>query len=216
MQCKKIFAIIAGLLLVTVVQAQETKLPDVSKGEGFDKIVPPQPVQDTDKVEVIEFFWYGCPHCKSFEPHLSEWSKSLPENVVLIRQPAIFSSRWAPGARAYFVADVLGVTDKVHQDIFNALQVQQRPLKTEEELAEFFVEHGVKREDFHEAYNSFIVATRMKQAENMPVRYGVTGVPAIIINGKYRTNGTLAKSYPGMISVMNTLIEQESPSSKGE
>jgi len=183
-----------------------------SVSPGFARIVPPQPTQETDKIEVIEFFWYGCPHCYSFEPHLSEWLKTVPDNVQFIRQPAIFSSKWAPGARAYFVADALGITDKVHSDLFNAIQVQHRSLDTEAQMADFFVEHGVEKNAFHGAYNSFIVATRMRQAENMPMRYGVTGVPAIIINGKYRTNGTLAKTFPNMLSVMNDLIAKESGS----
>ena len=89
------------------------------------------------------------------------------------------------------------------------MQKKTRRLETEEQLAELFVEHGIKKEDFHDAYNSFIVTTRMRKAENMPVRYGVTGVPAVIINGKYRITGSLAKSYPGMISVMNDLIARE-------
>ncbi len=181
---------------------------------GFAQIVPPQPTRETDKIEVIEFFWYGCPHCYNFEPHLSEWLKTVPDNVQFIRQPAIFSSEWAPGARAYFVADALGITDKIHRDLFSAIQEQNRRLDTEEQMADFFVEHGVEKSAFHDAYNSFIVATRMRQAENMPIRYGVTGVPAIIVNGKYRTNGTLAKTFPNLLSVMNDLIAKESDGSK--
>lgn len=183
-------------------------------GPGFVKVVPPQPTQETDKVEVIEFFWYGCPHCYNFEPHLSEWLKTVPGNVQFIRQPAIFSSNWAPGARAYFVADALDITEKVHSDLFSAIQEQNRPMDTEEQMADFFVEQGVEKSAFHGAYNSFIVTTRMRQAENMPMRYGVTGVPAIIINGKYQTNGTLAKTFPKLLSVMNDLIAKESGGSQ--
>ncbi|MGR9108950.1 MAG: thiol:disulfide interchange protein DsbA/DsbL [Gammaproteobacteria bacterium] len=210
MQYLGIFGLILGLFSALPIQAQESEIPDVSKGEGFAKIVPPQPTQDRDKVEVIEFFWYGCPHCYSFEPFINEWAQNLPANVQLIRQPAIFSSKWEPGARAYFVAEALGVVDKVHEAIFDAIQKEHRPLDSEEQLADFFAEHGVAKEDFHEAYNSFIVATRMRQAESMPERYGVTGVPAVIVNGKYRSNGTLGKTYPGLIAVMNGLIQIES------
>lgn len=206
----RILGIIFGLICAGPILAEETGFPDVSNGEGFEKIVPPQPTQESSKVEIIEFFWYGCPHCYNFEPYLSDWAKNLPENVVFIKQPAIFNSKWAAGARAYFVAEALGVTDKIHADFFVAVQKERRPLQTEEQLAEFFVEHGVKKEDFHAAYNSFIVSTRMRQAESMPARYGVSGVPAVIVNGKYRTNGTLAKNYPGLISVMDALIKQES------
>lgn len=210
MQYLRLFGIILGLVFTSAIQAQESSLPDVEKGEGFVNIVPPQPTQETDKVEVIEFFWYGCPHCYSFEPFLKDWAKNFPANVLLIRQPAIFDSSWEPGARAYFVAEALGVTDQVHDAIFDAIQKERKPLDTEEQLAEFFAEHGVDRQDFHQAYNSFIVTTRLRQAESKPADYGVTGVPAIVINGKYRSNGTLAKTFPGLISVMNALIKKES------
>ena len=216
MQFLRLLGLFSGLIFAAACPAQQNDIPDVSKGEGFVRIIPPQPTQETDKIEVIEFFWYGCPHCYRFEPLISEWAKNLPANVQLIRQPAIFSDKWAPGARAYFVAEALGVTDQVHADIFDAIQQSHRPLDTEDQLADFFAEHGVDRNDFHDAYNSFIVTTRMRQAESMPARYGVTGVPAIIVNGKYRSNGTLAKTYPGLISVMDALIAQESGSVKSQ
>ncbi|MCI0655363.1 MAG: thiol:disulfide interchange protein DsbA/DsbL [Methylococcaceae bacterium] len=214
MKTLRFLGIILGFLCTPAIPAQENVIPDVSKGEGYEKIVPPQPTQEKDKVEVIEFFWYGCPHCYTFEPFLKEWAKNLPENVQLIKQPAIFSPKWASGAQAYFVAEALGVTERLHDAIFDAIQKERRPLETEDQLAEFFAEHGVDEEDFHQAYNSFIVTTRMRQAESMPERYGVTGVPAIAINGKYRSNGTLAKNYPGLISVMNALIKLESETLK--
>ena len=211
----RLLGFLLGLVFASVIVAEESGFPDVGKGEGFDKIVPPQPTQERDKVEVIEFFWYGCPHCYAFEPYIKEWETNLPENVHFIKQPVIFSSKWASGARAYFVAEALGITDRVHASIFDAIQKQRNPLDTEEKLGEFFADHGVTQEEFEQAYNSFIVATRMRQAESMPARYGVTGVPAIVINGKYRSNGTLAKTYPGLISVMNALIEQESKALEG-
>lgn len=210
MQYLRLFGIIFGLIFTSVMPAEQRASPDVSKGEGYIKIFPPQPTQEADKIEVIEFFWYGCPHCYDFEPLIKEWAKSLPENVQLIKQPAIFNANWAPGARAYFVAEALGITDQIHDTIFDAIQKDNRPLESEDQLADFFAEHGVEKEDFHQAYNSFIVTTRMRQAESMPARYGVTGVPTVIINGKYLTNGTLAKNYPALISIMSALIKQES------
>lgn len=206
----RLLGIVLIFFLASVVPAQDGGGPDVAKGEGFEIIVPAQPTREQGKIEVIEFFWYGCPHCYSFEPVLEEWARNLPANVQFVRQPAIFSPKWEAGARAYFVAETLGVIDKVHAALFEAMQNERKPLETEEQLAEFFAAHGIDQADFHQAYNSFFVTTRMRQAEGMPARYGVNGVPAIIINGKYRTNATLAKSHPGIISVMNALIKQES------
>jgi thiol:disulfide interchange protein DsbA len=177
---------------------------------GYEVLSPAQPTNNPAKVEVIEFFWYGCPHCYDFEPLLTKWEKSLPDHVEFIRQPAVFSSLWGKHAKAYFTAEALGVVDKVHADFFDAIQVKKQKLEDENQLAKFFVEHGVDEEQFRTAYNSFLVDTKMRQAGAMAARYGVTGVPAIIINGKYKTNGPLAGSHEKMIEIMNQLIEQES------
>lgn len=181
---------------------------------GYETLSPAQPTQNQDKIEIIEFFWYGCPHCYSFEPVLSEWLKTLPDNVEFIRQPAIFSSLWGKHAKAYFVAEALGVVDKVHTDFFDAIQNKKEKLKTEDQLATFFVAHGVDETKFRDTFNSFLIDTKVRQAKAMAPRYGITGVPAIIINGKYKTNGPLAKSQENMIEVMNRLIKQESQAKK--
>ncbi len=177
---------------------------------GYDLVTPAQPTHDVNKVEVIEFFWYGCPHCYEFEPQLAKWVKNLPKNVEFIRQPAVFSELWGKHAKAYYTAEALGVVDKIHADFFDALQLKHEHLETEEQLAKFFVAHGVKEADFKAAYNSFLIDAKVRQASATAARYGVTGVPAIIINGKFRTNGSSAGSHEKMIEVMNKLIEQES------
>ena len=177
---------------------------------GYETLSPAQPVQNPDKIEVIEFFWYGCPHCYSLEPSMVAWLKTKPANVEFIRQPAVFSDLWGKHAKAFFTAEALGVGEKVHADFFDAIQNKKQKLTSEDELAKFFVAHGVKDEDFRSAYNSFLVDAKMRQAETMAARYGITGVPAIIVNGKYRVTATTAKSQDNMIAVTNQLIQQES------
>jgi len=177
---------------------------------GYETLSTVQPTQNQDKIEIIEFFWYGCPHCYSLEPALSKWLKTIPDNVEFIRQPAIFRPLWGKHAKAYFVAEALGIVEKVHADLFDAIQNKKLPLTTEDQLAKFFIAHGVDETDFRNTFNSFLVDTKLRQAKSMAPRYGITGVPAIIINGKYKTNGPIAKSYENMIKVMNRLIQQES------
>ncbi|PPD34518.1 MAG: disulfide bond formation protein DsbA [Methylomonas sp.] len=177
---------------------------------GYEAVSPAQPVQNASKIEVIEFFWYGCPHCYSLEPSMVEWLKTKPANVEFIRQPAVFSDLWGKHAKAFFTAEALGVSEKTHADFFDAVQNKKQKLTSEEELAKFFADHGVKTEDFKAAYNSFMVDAKMRQAETMAPRYGITGVPAMVVNGKYRVTATTAKSQENMISVMNQLIQQES------
>lgn len=177
---------------------------------GYQTLSPAQPTQNQDKIEIIEFFWYGCPHCYSFEPELTKWLKTIPDNVEFIRQPTIFRPLWGKHAKAYFVAEALGVVEKVHADLFDAIQNKKQLLTTEDQLAKFFVAHGINETDFRNTFNSFLVDTKLRQAKSMAPRYGITGVPAIVINGKYKTNGPIAKSHKNMIKVMNRLIRQES------
>ena len=197
-------------LLILVFAFSMSLKAESAADQGYEILKPAQPTQDPDKVEVIEFFWYGCPHCYSFEPALSKWKKNMPDNVLFIRQPAIFSSLWGKHAKAYFTAEALGVVDKVHADFFDAIQNKKQKLTSEDDLAKFFLAHGVDEAEFRKQYNSFWVNTKMRQAKTMAARYGVTGVPALIINGKYKTNGPLAKSHGDMIVVMDRLIKKES------
>ncbi len=177
---------------------------------GYEKLSSVQPTQNPAKVEVIEFFWYGCPHCYSFEPLLATWIKTLPKNVEFIRQPAVFSDLWGKHAKAYFTAEALGVVDKVHTDFFDAIQNKKQNLETEDQLAKFFVAHGVKESEFHDTFNSFLIDAKVRQAATTAGRYGISGVPAIVINGKYKTNGPLAGSHEKMLEGVNQLIQQES------
>lgn len=194
------FALWALLSFSTLVQAEG----------GYEAISPAQPVQNPDKIEVIEFFWYGCPHCYSLEPALQAWLKKKPANVEFIHQPAVFSEVWGKHAKAYYTAEALGLNDKLHADFFDAIQNKKQKLLTEDDLAKFFVEHGVKDEDFRAAYGSFIVDTKLRQAESMAGRYGITGVPALIVNGKYKITASTAKSQENMLTVLDELIKQES------
>lgn len=193
-----LWAMLLGWCLATGVVAKE-----------YLELNPPQPTEDPAKVEVIEFFWYGCPHCFRFDSYLDEWLKRKPAYVVFKRQPVIFGRNWAPQARAYFAAEVLGVVDKIHKDFFDAMHVDKRPMASEEELAEFFAAHGVDRQTFKNAFQSFAVDMKMRQAEAIGADYGITGVPALVVNGKYAITGQTAKSYANMIEVLQTLVERE-------
>ncbi|BCX80489.1 protein dithiol oxidoreductase (disulfide-forming) [Methylomarinovum caldicuralii] len=170
---------------------------------------PPKATEDSGKVEVIEFFWYGCPHCYRFDPYLEAWRKKQPADVVFKRQPAIFGPHWAPQARAYFTAETLGVVDKIHKDFFDAMHKQKKRMASEEELAAFFAAHGVDQETFKNPFHSFMVDMKMRQAEAMAPEYGITGVPALVVNGKYLITGRTAGSFEDMIKVLDQLVAQE-------
>lgn len=182
---------------------------DFTVGTDYDLVSPPQPTQDPDRIEVMEFFWYGCPHCLDFEPDLKNWLKTKPGSVQFVRQPAVFNDQWAAHAKAYFTAEALGVADALHDELFKAIQIRKEKLMTEDEQAKFFADHGVDSTAFHQAYKSFAVDSKMRNATGLAAKYGVTGTPSIVVNGKYLVSPSKSKSFPRMIAITNALIQQE-------
>lgn len=176
---------------------------------GYKEINPPHTPENTDKIEVVEIFWYGCPHCHSFEPYLDAWLESKPDDVEFVRMPGIFRQDWLVHARAFYAAEQLGVLDTMHSLIFSEIHQRGKRLSSERELRRFFMEKGIDGDAFSEAYNSAETENRIKEALAKTRRYQVTGVPAVIINGKYLTSGPLAGSFERMIEVIDELIEQE-------
>lgn len=201
---------ILGLLSLLLIAMQPVQAADIKAGVDYDLVNPPQPTADPSRIEVLEFFWYGCPHCFHFEPELNAWVKTVPANVDFRRQPAIFNEQWAAHAKAFFTAESLGVLDKMHADFYDAIQNKKAALTTEEDLAKFFKDHGIDQAEFHKAYTSFAVDSQMRQAEGLAAKYGITGTPAIVVNGKYVVSPGKAKSFPRMIEITNALIKQES------
>ncbi len=175
----------------------------------YEVVDPPQPTADPKRVEVLEIFWYGCPHCNRFQPHIRAWEARKPDYVNFVRMPAIFNRIWELHARAYYAAAALGVLEKTHQALFDAIHKEGRKLTDREALARFFEEHGVPRADFDKAFDSFAVDSGIRRSRVMQARYGIRGVPAVIVNGKYRVSGSLAGSYPNMIKVIEALAERE-------
>lgn len=211
---KSALSLLACLVLFSATSIAAPEPEEFKQGVDYELVNPPQPTVDPSKVEVMEFFWYGCPHCYHFEPDLNAWLKKKPDNVAFVRQPAVFNARWAAHAKAFYTAEVLGVLDKVHADLYDAIQNKKQALESEADLAKFFASHGVAENDFRGAYRSFAVDTKMRQAETAAARYGVTGTPNVIVNGKYRIAPQQAKSFPRMIAIMNDLIEKESTGAK--
>jgi len=184
--------------------------------KGYQDIIPPQPTETGDKIEVVEVFWYGCPHCYKFEPYLEKWLQNKPEDVEFRRMPGIFRKSWIPHARAYYTAIKMGVADKIHRPLFDALHKERRKIFDEKALKRFFVEHGVDGDEFTRIYNSNEVDTKIKQAFIMGQRYKITGVPSIVINGKYLTSSTLAGSHANVLKIIDELVDKERGAAKDE
>ena len=175
----------------------------------YKRIKPARPLGQTDKVEVVDVFWYGCRHCYRFLPMLQGWEAGKPDYVEFKRVPAIFADSWSVHARAYYTARVLGVDGKLHVPVFNAIHDQKRSLNTKQELMTFFAEHGVSEEDFSATFDSFEVDAMARESQVMSRHWGVPGTPSLIVNGRYLIFGSLAGSYEDMISVLEVLVERE-------
>ncbi len=178
---------------------------------GVDyKKIDQQMTESGDKIEVLEFFWYGCPHCYHFEPNLNAWKKSKPANVSFIRVPAVFRPDWKVQARAYYALEIMGVIENIHGKIFDAIHKKKKRLNTLDSLADFVAKHGVDKARFIEEYNSFAVDGKVRKAVKKIKAYKIEGVPTVAVNGKYTISGRLAGSYENMIKILDHLIEKES------
>ena len=177
--------LLACTLPLTVVHAADSPEPPFQEDRDYVRLPTPQPPATPGKIEVLEFFSYTCPHCYDLDPTVREWLKHKPENVTFTRIAVAFGANWEPSARAYYAAEELGVLDKVHQPLFDAIHRERRKLSTEDELAAFFAEFGVDQAAFHKAYTSFQTETQLRRGNQLAQRFGVRGVPTVIVNGQY-------------------------------
>ncbi len=186
---------------------------------GFDyKLIDPPatvPGAEPGKVTVVEFFWYGCPHCYRFEPYLDKWLEHKPDYVQFIRIPAPLNPTWTVHARAYYAAQELGVLPRLFQPLFDAIQRQGPALATEDALAGFFTRHGVKPAAFRAAYGSFSVDAKVRRARALAQRVGVTGVPTLMVAGQYRTSLERAGSDQRLIDIVAYLARKAAAERRG-
>ena len=164
---------------------------------------------DKNIVEVVEMFSYSCPHCFRFEPQVMEWKKTLPENVKFVQVPAIFRDSWLQLAKVYYTAEKMGELEKLQPLIFNAIHVDKRRLQTEDQLLDFVAEQGVDRDVFAKEMKSMSVTRKVKEALLLSQTSGITGVPSMIVNGKYIVDGPMAGSMEDVLKVVDFLIQQE-------
>lgn len=179
-------------------------------GVHYRVLAEPVPVMADGKVHVEEAFWYGCPHCFTLESTLKPWKEQLPSDVQFSGVPAMFGRAWVAHAQLYHVADALGVLDKVNMDIFNAVNIERSPLLTRKDQRDFLIaKAGVDGDDFDKAYESFTVKSRMRQSEQRINAFQISGVPAIIVQGKYVVDSSTAGSPQDIVKVVNELIAKE-------
>ena len=193
-------------LMPTAAQAQASAFKD---GADYLTLGKPAPTEaSAGQVEVVEFFWYSCPHCNRFEPLLDAWSKKAPKDVTLRRVPVSFRPDFEPQQRLYYVLEGMGKVDELHKKVFNAIHVDKQLLNTAELLSVWAEKQGISKAKFVEMYNSFSVSTKVRKATQLQDSYAVDGVPALGINGRYFTSGTQAQTMERALQVADYLIGQ--------
>lgn len=198
------------LLVYIVLMVSSTLLYAADYKEGTHySVVPQQSTDSGDKIEILEFFWYGCPHCYSFEPFVQSWKKTKPANVEFKRIPVMFRPDWEIQARTYYALSSMGVIEDLHGKIFAAVHKDKKRLNSKEELTEFVVKNGVNKDAFLKEYDSFAVDGMVRKAKKKQTAYKIQGVPSVAVNGKYLTSGSMSGSYDNLINIMNYLIELE-------
>jgi|TARA_B110000503_G_scaffold47495_1_gene77387 thiol:disulfide interchange protein DsbA len=201
---KKIIAVIALVSLPVFAFAADYQA-------GTHYIVLDEPIKSsrTDTLVVNEFFGYTCPHCNNFEPQLHAWAAQQADDVTFMAIPVIFGRSWEPYAKAYFVALSLGVLEQTHQAMYDAVHIDKRRMTNRQALAAFFAENGVSNADFDTAYDSFDLQNKLRQGNRLAAQAQITGVPSMLVNGKYMVNATLAGSSEGMLAVVDYLVNLE-------
>jgi protein dithiol oxidoreductase (disulfide-forming) len=215
---KKLKTLTVGLLmsamLVMTAAAQAADNSPFQEGVNYVPVSPAQPTSvSPGQIEVIEFFWYGCPHCFGVEPYLEDWLKHKPSNVVFKRIPAAWSGgeHMDIDAKAFYTAQALGIGEKIHEPLFNAIHLQNQYdlTNSQDALQEFFAKYGASKQQFDAAWNSFGVQLKMNQALQMLQRYGVQGVPTFIINGQWMTGAGYQMPYPTIVKCVEFLVQQQ-------
>jgi thiol:disulfide interchange protein DsbA len=186
---------------------------ELKEGQNYTVYRPSLGTDSKNRVEVTEFFWYGCGHCFHLEPLLQKWLKKLPKDVSFRRVPAVFPGRdgapgpWAPAAKLYYTLEAMGVGEKLHGDIFEAIQVDRIRLNDDAVLFDWIAKKGVDARQFAETYNSFTVQSKVRRSMQLSEAHGLDGVPALIVDGRYKAASGAAGSYDDSLMVVDQLIE---------
>ena len=164
---------------------------------------------ESDKIVIYEFFWYGCPHCYNLEPTMDRIESSLGKDTVLIKIPVALRDTWEAHAKAYYALQQMKLDDDLHEKVFTEIHINNNRLDTKEKLEQFIQEEGFNSKRFSEIFDSFGTDLRVKKASRLANQYQITSVPTLIINGKYKTSGSLVSSYEELYDVVQLLIDKE-------
>ena len=173
---------------------------------GYKPLAKPQAVETGDRIEVVEFFWYGCPHCFELEPHLKKWTAKLPQDVEFRRIPAVPTERWLAGARIFYTLEALDLLDKLHGKAFDAIHIDGVNLNDEKVMLEWVAGKGVDRARYADAWKSFSVQSKTRRAVQQTQAYDINSVPTLVVDGKYATSVSMTGSHEALLKTLDELI----------
>lgn len=172
------------------------------------RVIPQQPVESGDKIEVIDFFWYGCPYCNELQLPLERWRKRMPADVVLRRIPAVRHDNWEPHARIYFALEALGEVERLHHEVYRGYHVEELYMSKADVTAQWAVKHGIDREKWLAAYHAPEMAQKIQRTKELTKSYDIQGTPSIVVDGRYLTSSSMTPNVAAIIPVLDGLIRQ--------
>jgi thiol:disulfide interchange protein DsbA len=170
------------------------------------RLITPQPVEADGRIEVIDFFWYGCPHCNNLQPALESWISRKPADVAVRRIPAILSDNWTPHGRIYYTLELLGEVERLHQKVYFSYHVEGLQMSRPDVMEQWAASNGIDRDRWRNAYGSQEVDARIERARRLAEAYSVRGTPTLVVDGRYLTSSSMVSSYPEMVLVLEDLI----------
>ena len=196
-----------GVALTPAALLAQAKAPQA--GVDFAKLGQPAPVEaPVGKIEVVEFFWYNCPHCNVFEPTLAQWVQRLPKDVVFKRVPVAFQESFVPQQNLFYALEAMNLLGSLHTKVFAAIHAERQNLNRAEAITQWVVKQGVDEAKFLSHFNSFATSTKASRARQLMTAYAVEGVPALGVAGRFYTDGTVAKSMERALAVADFLIAE--------
>jgi len=200
-------SLLSSLLVLFAVAAAPAFAAELKEGRDYATINPPAPTEATGKVEVTEFFSYQCSHCYQFEPTLAKWVKgTMPKDVAFRRVPVVFRDSWAPTAKIYYTLEALGEVERLHLETFDAMHFERIDLNNEKTLEGWVAKKGLDPKKFMDIYRSFAVQSKITRAKQLTDAHGIQGVPAMAVDGKYRSSSTFNGTYEELLKVVDGLI----------
>ena len=199
-------ALVSASLFGMTAQAADVPL---EAGKTYYELSNPVSVAVPGKIEVVELFWYGCPHCYAFEPVVNPWAEKLPSDVNFVRLPAMFGGPWDAHGQMFLTLEAMGVEHKVHAAVFNAIQKEGKRLTDKEEMADFLATQGVDKAKFLQTFDSFAIKGQIVKAKELAKKYEISGVPTMVVDGKYRFDLGTAGGPEQALNVADQLIAKE-------